>query len=147
MSSEGNPKISSDGLRKNLRRKRSAWCKPAGERSARSLAIWGIGLSTLVRWMSWSWGSACCRPNDGGRERCHGRAETATPQMSDPPRGAGHPEEGDGFFPPGGKSMRFELIDTAKAEFPIHRLCDVLSVSQSGYFAWKGLPGVPPSTR
>jgi putative transposase len=36
--------------------------------------------------------------------------------------------------------MRFALIDTAKAEFPIHRLCEVLAVSQSGYFAWRGRP-------
>ena len=34
--------------------------------------------------------------------------------------------------------MRFELIDQAKKEFPVHRLCDVLGVSVSGYFAWKG---------
>ena len=33
--------------------------------------------------------------------------------------------------------MRFALIDGAKAEFPIHRLCRVLGVSQSGYFAWR----------
>ena len=100
----------------------------------------GIGLSTLVRWMKSESGSACCRPNDGGRGRCHGRAETAAPGERDPPPGAGHPEEGDGFFRPGGKSMRFALIDTAKAEFPIHRLCGVLGVSQSGYFAWRGRP-------
>ena len=36
--------------------------------------------------------------------------------------------------------MRFALIDTAKAEFPAHRLCSVLGVSQSGYFAWKDRP-------
>ena len=36
--------------------------------------------------------------------------------------------------------MRFALIDRAKAEFPIHRLCNVLGVSQSGYFAWEGRP-------
>ena len=34
--------------------------------------------------------------------------------------------------------MRFGLIDGAKAEFPVHRLCRVLGVSQSGYFAWRG---------
>jgi len=34
--------------------------------------------------------------------------------------------------------MRFALIDGAKAQFPVHRLCLVLGVSQSGYFAWKG---------
>ena len=34
--------------------------------------------------------------------------------------------------------MRFALIDRARAEFPLHRLCRVLGVSQSGYFAWRG---------
>lgn len=34
--------------------------------------------------------------------------------------------------------MSFRLIDEAKKEFPVHRLCRVLGVSQSGYFAWKG---------
>jgi putative transposase len=36
--------------------------------------------------------------------------------------------------------VRFTLVDQAKEEFPVHRLCDVLGVSQSGYFAWKGRP-------
>jgi transposase InsO family protein len=36
--------------------------------------------------------------------------------------------------------VRFALIDVAKEEFPVHRLCRVLGVSQSGYFAWKGRP-------
>nr|WP_099515445.1 IS3 family transposase [Microvirga ossetica] len=40
----------------------------------------------------------------------------------------------------GGKSMRFTFIDAAKAEFPIQRLCQVLEVSQSGYFAWRSRP-------
>ena len=34
--------------------------------------------------------------------------------------------------------MRFALIDGAKALFPVHRLCRVLGVSQSGYSAWRG---------
>lgn len=33
--------------------------------------------------------------------------------------------------------MRFALIDEAKDAFPVHRMCQVLGVSQSGYFAWK----------
>lgn len=36
--------------------------------------------------------------------------------------------------------MRFALIDQAKKDFPVHRLCQVLGVSQSGYFAWKDRP-------
>ena len=36
--------------------------------------------------------------------------------------------------------MRFQLIDVAKAEFPVQRLCKVLGVSQSGYFAWRRRP-------
>jgi putative transposase len=36
--------------------------------------------------------------------------------------------------------VRFALIDAATEEFPVHRLCCVLGVSQSGYFAWKGRP-------
>ena len=31
--------------------------------------------------------------------------------------------------------MSFRLVDEAKKEFPVHRLCRVLGVSQSGYFA------------
>jgi transposase InsO family protein len=36
--------------------------------------------------------------------------------------------------------MRFQLIDAAKKDFPVQRLCKVLEVSQSGYFAWKSRP-------
>ena len=36
--------------------------------------------------------------------------------------------------------MRFRLIDAAKKEFPVQRLCKVLDVSPSGYFAWKDRP-------
>ena len=36
--------------------------------------------------------------------------------------------------------MKFTLIDRARKDFPVHRLCQVLGVSQSGYFAWKDRP-------
>ncbi len=39
--------------------------------------------------------------------------------------------------------MRFRLIDAAKKEFPVQRLCKVLDVSASGYFAWKDRPASP----
>ncbi len=36
--------------------------------------------------------------------------------------------------------MRFQLSDAAKKDYPVRRLCKVLEVSQSGYFAWKSRP-------
>jgi putative transposase len=36
--------------------------------------------------------------------------------------------------------MRFKLIDAAKKDFPVQRLCTVLDVSPSGYFAWRSRP-------
>jgi putative transposase len=39
--------------------------------------------------------------------------------------------------------MRFTLIDAAKEEFPVTRLCQVLNVSSSGYFAWRSRPASP----
>jgi hypothetical protein len=33
--------------------------------------------------------------------------------------------------------MRWALIDQAKEQFPDQRLCRVLGVSASSYFAWK----------
>jgi hypothetical protein len=50
-----------------------------------------------------------------------------------PERGAPR-QEGHGFFRQRGKSMRFQLINAAKEDFP---LCKVLDVSPRGYFAWR----------
>jgi putative transposase len=39
--------------------------------------------------------------------------------------------------------MRIQLIDAAKEDFPVRRLCQVLGVSPSGYFAWRSRPASP----
>jgi transposase InsO family protein len=39
--------------------------------------------------------------------------------------------------------MKFQFIDVAKENFPVTRLCHVLGVSPSGYFAWRSRPASP----
>ena len=36
--------------------------------------------------------------------------------------------------------MKFAFVDAERASFPIERLCSMLGVSVSGYFAWRGRP-------
>jgi putative transposase len=39
--------------------------------------------------------------------------------------------------------MRIQLIDAAKEDFPVRRLCQVLGVSSSGYFNGRSRPASP----
>jgi putative transposase len=39
--------------------------------------------------------------------------------------------------------MKLKFIDAANESFPVTRLCQVLGVSSSGYFAWSSRPASP----
>ncbi|HEY1978688.1 MAG TPA: IS3 family transposase [Xanthobacteraceae bacterium] len=96
----------------------------------------GIGLSTLVRWIGRSRDRHAVDPvaaeSDVTVELKRLRRENEILRQE-----RDILKKATAFFARE-KSMRFALIDGAKAQFPVHRLCRLLGVSQSGYFAWRG---------
>jgi len=36
--------------------------------------------------------------------------------------------------------MRFRFIEDRRADYPVRFMCDVLSVSPAGYYAWRARP-------
>ncbi len=96
----------------------------------------GIGLSTLARWLRDSRDCVIGKPDANTNEDIVAELKRLR-RENDVLRQERDILKKATFFRQGGKSMRFDLIDQAKTEFPIQRLCKALGVSQSGYFAWR----------
>ena len=99
----------------------------------------GIGLSTLVRWIGRSRDRRAADPTTAAEGDVTAELKRLRRENEILRQERDILKKATAFFARVG-SLRFALIDRAKAEFPIHRLCRVLGVSQSGYFAWKGRP-------
>jgi transposase len=99
----------------------------------------GIGLLTLVRWISRSRDRQVDVPDRSGQEDAAAELKRLR-RENEIPRQERDILKRTTAFRSGRKSVRFALIDAAKEEFPMHHLCRVLGVSQSGSFAWKGRP-------
>ncbi|NCQ36030.1 IS3 family transposase [bacterium] len=99
----------------------------------------GVGLSTLTRWIGRRRDREIDFPDKGRTEDAAEELKRLRRENAILRQERDILKRATAFFQ-GGKSMRFALIDQAKEQFPVQRLCGVLGVSQSGYFAWKDRP-------
>nr|WP_310305900.1 IS3 family transposase [Sphingomonas sp. BE270] len=99
----------------------------------------GVGLSTLVRWIGRRRDRLTEMPGETPQADLAAELKRLRRENEILRQERDILKRATAFFA-GGKSMRFALVDQAKKDFPVHRLCQVLGVSQSGYFAWKDRP-------
>ena len=109
----------------------------------------GISPSMLRNWRHRSGGRACgvsaapdsgvgraFRPGPGGRDL------PASPRERPAAHGARHSKKNCGHLL-GTAEMRFRLIEDQRDVWPVRVICDALSVSPSGYYAWRSRPESP----
>nr|WP_262272743.1 IS3 family transposase [Microvirga sp. HBU65207] len=110
-------------------------------RSRRALAAdLGVGLSTLRHWIDRRREREIDDPPEERQEDMAAELKRLRRENEILRQEREILKKATGFFRQGGKSMRFKFIDVAKESFPVTRLCQVLGVSQSGYFAWRSRP-------
>src|SRR5205085_12568057 len=68
-----------------------------------------------------------------------GRNRPASPRERSPAHGARHFKQGCGHLL-GTAEMRFRLIEDHRDVWPVRVMCDALSVSPSGFYAWRSQP-------
>ena len=59
--------------------------------------------------------------------------------------GARYPKKSSGHLL-GAKTMRYQFIQAYQDEFSVQRMCSVLGVSPSGYYAWQSTGSGQPET-